>query len=414
VKGIRACRGLAVKHQVTPRAAVPRLAFGGLVAAAICGLAGCVGAGPAGGPAPTASGPGGGLSETATGGARVDGARLRQQIDSPIKLPYTPYCEMAREVVAASYERRQDAWRRWHDESEGFVAGCMKEAGFDYFPVEYDPTAPKEVAREAYPQGDVLDIPGLPGTLAETQRVGYGVVSAGEYSGGDEFSEPASDRNSEYFESLSASARRQYHLALYGVDPDSDQVLNPDNCGDKAIALYPMPASDGAPSLDTLDIMQRVMGGGQYTVDITTGDWTVDKEAEVWELWGSPAYKELSAEYTDCVRRADASGAVALWLGGEEVTIGPAGMLALAVATAADGSVADAWGASQLPEEQASLVGSQAERDVAVLDFKCREETDYANRYAEAVYRVQADYIAAHRAEVEKLEAAMMEYLARG
>ncbi|MDR3359081.1 MAG: hypothetical protein LBO20_00165 [Bifidobacteriaceae bacterium] len=345
--------------------------------------------------------------------------KLRQQTDSPVPLPYAPYFEAARTVVATAQERGATALRQWYEDSEGFVAACMKEAGFDYFPREYDLDQARQEAETAIPQGDMLDIPYLPSEPEEVERVGYGVITTNEYTGADQFA-ATPDQNSEYFAALSDAAQREYMLALYGYPEPrgegSGPPLNPDNCADRAADRFPAPASEDISFLTTLDMMRGVMGGGQYTLDLETGQTTVDRAAEEWELWGSPDYQELSGEYTRCVESGDPSGAVVRWLGGEGATADPMAMLALAVATAPDGSVATPDGATGLdrPEEHSALVGSQAERDVALLDFKCRGETDYVARYAAAVAGVQARYIAEHQAEVDKLEAAMKDYLSAG
>ena len=340
---------------------------------------------------------------------------LRRTIDSPIELPYASYYQAARAVLVASYERQEEVWRSWNDGSEALIAACMKQEGFEYFPVEYSPTTAEEIAERVYPQGDTLDIPWLPQSLTEVDSSGYGVASVAVYTGADEFADPVDDQNSEYFASLSGSAQQAYELALTGRS-GSGELVNPSNCSDRADQEFPAPQAEDLSFLDTLDQMDSVMGGGQYTVDVTSGEWVVEKQAEEWELWGSPDYKQLLADYTGCLQEIDDTGAVDRWLGGQDANIGPTEMLALAVATAADCSVAVSGGlvGDDTPEEQRSLVGSQAERDVAVLDFKCRQETDFVNRYAQAISSVQARYIAEHRDAVDQLDADIREYLGRG
>jgi hypothetical protein len=53
--------------------------------------------------------------------------------------------------------------------------------------------------------------------------------------------------------------------------------------------------------------------------------------------------------------------------------------------------------------DQKALVGSPPEVAVAAADFRCRQQTDYLNRYVAIVVDLENQYIAAHREELDQL-----------
>jgi hypothetical protein len=83
----------------------------------------------------------------------------------------------------------------------------------------------------------------------------------------------------------------------------------------------------------------------------------------------------------------------------------------LAMRTAPDGDVAvigEALGAEidKLPQEQRTLLGSEAEAQVALADFDCRAATDYVARYTEAQRRLEERFVADHKSDLDALQAA--------
>jgi hypothetical protein len=343
--------------------------------------------------------------------------KAREQIESPVELPYSKYFDAARSVMAASVERQATANRLYQDQYEEVVAACMKEAGFQYVPRPFESDDGEEYARDVYPQGNTLDVPWLPETLEETERVGYGVISAGEYIGDDQFESPISDKNIAYAESLSASGRRAYNLALYGYEEDFHQIDDPDNCTARASARVAVPEPEELLFLDTLDSMWAVMGGPDVAFDFETREVVVDDGGAEGTLWANHDYQRLMAEYGSCLAELDQRGLIGDWFGATDFSAQPMGMFSLAAATSREGSVFvydGVVGTEAIPEDQRSLVGSQVERDIAVLDFKCRQETDYVDRYTQIIYELQESYIAEHQADVGKLEAAIEQYLSGG
>jgi hypothetical protein len=84
---------------------------------------------------------------------------------------------------------------------------------------------------------------------------------------------------------------------------------------------------------------------------------------------------------------------------------GPKGAFALAVATGADGVAADpGTPVERRDRDQESLVGSAPEIAIAVADFDCRAATDYVARLSAVQTERELEFVADHRAELDRLE----------
>jgi hypothetical protein len=118
-------------------------------------------------------------------------------------------------------------------------------------------------------------------------------------------------------------------------------------------------------------------------------------------VYADPRVAALNAEYSECVAElGDESWDTAL-------VVDPISMMDVALTTAPDGSRFD-WAAAgdsadsqAVPVEQHSLVGSQLEIDIAVADFKCRQQTDYVHRFAAILASVESEYLQQHGVELD-------------
>jgi hypothetical protein len=358
----------------------------------------------------------------ASGGADLPQARM--ETPSPVELPFTRYYETARQVIRAAEESSAQASNRAYRLEEEAVAACMKEAGFDYVPHE-PPDEPQDSDDEDtgllggyFLQGDVLSIPVLPDSLDEARRVGYGVLSIAEARGTDQFDAGVDTTgNEEYYESLSDAAKRAYDLALSGLARDDDPAEAtqvPGSCTEVAAADFPAPQPPALSVLDPLDGMRRVVLGPGFSIDMEAGTVTRVTEGSEDSVELRPEVLELEGEYAACLKNGEQGDVFAESLQAAD-TATPESAYSLAVSTAPDGSVLQAgviYDDNEVPDDQDSLVGSQAERDVAVADFLCREETDYVDRYAKALKAAEEEYLAAHQAEFDAMEAAMERFLA--
>jgi hypothetical protein len=342
----------------------------------------------------------------------VSGTELPTASDttaSPVELPFAPYFDGARAAwLAANVGTDTDTSRaEWFDQVEAFTAECMAKAGFDYKAVPYQAPEPTE-EDNPYVDRSALDIQSLPGALEEVERVGYG-VDPPAYRVSQADLEGWYDPNADYVDSLSESGRDAYNNALNGIDPETYETVNPDNCMSLAYDKYPEPDTSG-PDLSFLepaDGMDRLFevvidwGSGMIAVDPSNPD----------ALISDPALLALNKEYGDCAL----SNEYAEYLYPGQIE--PSALVGITRITAADGSVRDvspgaSYDPDTLPEDQRFLVGSLAERDIAVVDFKCRQQTDYVNRYAKAVAAAQTKYLSEHQAEVDKMMAQIEDFLA--
>ncbi|MDR2373697.1 MAG: hypothetical protein LBD77_06305, partial [Bifidobacteriaceae bacterium] len=129
----------------------------------------------------------------------------------------------------------------------------------------------------------------------------------------------------------------------------------------------------------------------------------------------------LNAEWRACFERdfslagptVPADGSVAVGDPSDRLASesdGPTGAWDLAIYTDADGAYSDA-AVGEAPPEYSSLTGSPREVAIAVADFKCRVETDYVDRFLGIEREAQEEFVAAHKAELDKMAAALEAYV---
>jgi hypothetical protein len=334
-------------------------------------------------------------------------------ISSPVELPFYRYFEAADaayEVVSdsPSAQERMAA----HVEFEESVAECMKQRGFTYYPI---PPEPFPELEEEYSKHKDLLIPWLPDSLAEVERVGYGIDPPEEYP--VPYAEqnqnaaliPEAVKNEEYRNGLSEFAQEEYDLALLGrsydyvegtaVDPEAEA----NSCTGRALAARP-PAVTADTESAWWKITEPLDGiSGAMKLSYTSNEQGVPETIMgPYAMERDPRFAELEAEYAECVK-ANAEG----WDASR--VIGITTPESIAMTTAPDGSQLEwppegkVFDASDYPPEYLYLVGSQIERDIAVVDFKCRQETDYVARYAQLVYDAQARYVKDNQAAFDRM-----------
>jgi hypothetical protein len=97
----------------------------------------------------------------------------------------------------------------WEVKQEEFIAACMKQAGFIYYPREVKPLAAGESSTGLTPAGRRLWVPWLPDDLVDAERYGYSYSKPIEVIGNTPVADPSvRDPNEEYVASLSAPARK--------------------------------------------------------------------------------------------------------------------------------------------------------------------------------------------------------------
>jgi hypothetical protein len=358
-------------------------ALAGLAALAL--IAGCTGDGR------KAAGPEGGAGGAAGAPAAPDdGVRwARFTTDTPPGMPLEPYFEALRHERDVLGPATEAAQAQRENDMEDYVAQCMADQGFKYYPRESGGPAGSAAQLEtmeadADPLRDPMGVPELPQTRDEVERQGYGrwVEYADLVNEGAEA--PEEDPNQAYYDAMSKSEKEAYELALNNMVPldaeswmpaTDDGLDQSDSCRDRAAREYPDPGLE-KPLTDYVnqDLVYGVMA------DVT---WSVDKD---------PRTLALNGEWNTCMAE---HGYVLEY--GED---GPREAFQTARITDPDGNVAprdpEKW--RDLPPEQNALLQSEPEIAIALADFDCREQTDYMNRRI-AIHRALEEQVLADNRE---------------
>jgi hypothetical protein len=366
----------------------------------VCGAATACTAGATHSESTAASDPG---TAVATGPASADAPpQAHDSIVSPVELPFAAYFQAGNTVAQAVVRSDEGPRSEWHDNSDAFIAACMKEAGFEYFPTPYTPPEPLTEETQPFPAHDTLPIPWLPASLEETMRVGYG-VGAG-VALGVAVNDPAIDGglnpNDEYANSLSAEARKAYNFAFNGLNAETLTYDNPDSCVNRAWQKYPEPQGHNYDFAEVLEPMKDLAGAGTWIMDPEAG--TVTHQGGNPTIFDDPQMSALLQEFGQCVAEQGLPPA-----GTGPLSPGPEALFWLAIETGADGSVLaeeTMWTlpTESIPEDQKSLIGSAPEHDIAVADFRCRTQTDYVDRYLAILLRLESHFVATHQAELDE------------
>ncbi|MDR2930853.1 MAG: hypothetical protein LBV06_08140 [Propionibacteriaceae bacterium] len=238
-----------------------------------------------------------------------------------------------------------------------------------------------------------LPIPMLSNDRDEVVRVGYGVMPTPEEQ--DFENGEVEDPNVTYTQTLSPEEFAAYQKARFG-DPDDPAGTSGNSCSGRALAQYPErpePDRQGRFEVEFGDLVYAARFNGREVF-----------HAEVED----PRVLRLDAEWGACMAKKG------FGFEGLDSMHGPELAFFQAERTHPDGVVGPVhqefiWTA-EIPVEEKSLLGTESERTVAVADFDCRVETDYMSRYAQIQIALDNEFIAKHRAELDRLVAAAQEW----
>jgi hypothetical protein len=337
-------------------------------------------------------------------------------------LPLDHYGDLANQADQTMSDIANQDGGVWEVKQEEFIASCMKDTGFAYYPRDVKPPARSDGSSGSGAEpGRRLWVPQLPEELADVERHGYGHSKPAEVIDNAAAAEQArqGDRNEEYVASLSESAQRQYKVALmgealaeYDLLADFDSVPLPDlgGCMGGAAEAHPYPlmkAMDESPTTLYSDLLDRLNEEGwPYTVGYL-GRTELEALDTAWRECFQADFPPLLVE--------PAPGVVGVEEGPVEPSEqeGPASAWGLAFHTNADGEYWDGDGQDP-PVEYLSLTGAPREVAIAVADFKCREQTDYVDRFLAIQRDAQEEFIAANKAELDEMAAALEAYINGG
>jgi len=298
------------------------------------------------------------------------------------ELPFDGYADAIGTLYAEQAAAAID--RTTFEARESYLARCMKAEGFEYTPEEYEPP---DDAIAPFWTASVLVVPALPEDRSEVARVGYGTDDVDAQEAG-RLAESALGPNVTYLESLGPAAQEAYMEALSGAHGMGDADARPEeSCSARAEASAPHDAVDVLTGFSSLlgamaDVVQR-------------------------GLYDDPRTVAVNDEWYRCM--AEAGHDVRPPEGRRSPAPGPSDAYQAAVMTAPDGRRDWAqveMAGDEIPVDQKYLVGSEAERAIALADHDCRASTRYVDRLLEVLVSLEEDFVQQHAAELARLEAA--------
>lgn len=251
--------------------------------------------------------------------------------------------------VAAELAEREDA-----------VAACMADEGFEYTPVVMVPGS-----------FEASDGP-LRGTREFAERYGYGLWQNPEIEPGQFTYMLDESANNAYRASLTPEAQAAYDVALMGHGTD---------LGDGTTSY------DGRGCTELTEVRESAEAEYLRGVQAEVSDY-------LQSLWDGhdPALAEIDAAWASCMRDA----------GYDDGSPQAAERRLLDEMLAVFDAAPDAPVAADTIE-----AGAAAERRVALADQDCRDATDWTARRRAVEHELQKEYLAAHRADLDALVAAL-------
>jgi hypothetical protein len=324
-------------------------------------------------------------------------------------MPLTPYFDAIRREQEF-LDSGEDLRAKWVDQVEAYVAQCMAEAGFEYYPTPLLTKDNMSAIQLAWrEQGLLTDprlpVPALPDDRQDVASGGYGRWLGVHVNDIIEADPSAyANPNLDYLSSLSAEGEAQYLAALgEGYHHSRGDFLvqtwtlnhGGSGCTVEAIRQIPEPGADYVPAIDAFE---HLVFGGMLDVQYKTDQ--------------DPATLSLNREWQQCMNDAGVDVREEILTGdggGTSVESGPVSAFRLAVQTGADGQAADRsrYLDETLPKDQRSLIGSGPELAIALADFDCRGQTGYMSRLI-AIHRgLEQDFLDQNRSALDQMAAAI-------
>lgn len=198
-------------------------------------------------------------------------------------LPFAPYTYTISHFTAEDYSADEDASKTRWVEIQGFLAECMHERGFTYYPV---PWTTLEASSGFFSDGAQLILPRLPDSRAEAARIGYGVMPPQQLELWDSFEQ---EQNSSYRDSLSPQARDQYDFALHRDPVSTAGTQSEPACGQLAVERYP-------------SVTREPSAKEQFVrtfIDLYQAMNTLDYQ----DIYSNPRLRTLNAEWAGCMNK---------------------------------------------------------------------------------------------------------------
>jgi hypothetical protein len=292
------------------------------------------------------------------------------------------------------------------DRAQEAVAQCMKDSGFEYYPVPYQGSRFKEAPSGFSPA--TMPIPSLSPDRETVARWGYGVQAAPEPNQGDPFrgQDPgvaeADKKNQDYRDSLSREGRDAYDRKLRGfteadvVDPtDLAPTPDPDTCA--RVPGEPMEASD--PRADLLLAYSGVLLGLR---EVTATDVPMDpRSLALHEEWNTCMVDKGFDTAPEITETKPGSADIDTGVTTTEIR-----------SETGYGDQASPLNAAKLaqtldPAGGGLLVADPAQIRIALADFDCRAATDYLRRITDLQIELEQAFVDKHRRQLDEMTTAM-------
>lgn len=293
------------------------------------------------------------------------------------------------EIFASAYgadlspEEQQAKYTEDEREREDLVAQCMTEEGFEYTPN-------LQTASMDFSSGEEYDFD----SREWVAQYGYGMVN---YPGKEEMQNGDMgeyvDANADYVASLSESEQQAFNEALYGAAPDPED----------------MPLEGEAMEYDwTTAGCYGWAENERGVVDPMASDEhkpLMDAMNEFYEgSMNSPELADIDAAWASCMtdagrpgfdKQGDAQNSIS-----EEMNSFYEDM---PMPTIEEG--AGDMAAPPMPDEAAMTALGEKEIELALIDFDCRESTDYQEKSNEVRFAQEQQFVDDHQAEIDALKA---------
>jgi len=298
-------------------------------------------------------------------------------VPPPPMAEYAPYFDGPQPTA-----EEQAAVTDWYTQLQDSIASCMATRGFRYEPLPANSVGAGVIGRGGFLL--VVPVPFLDEDRMVVEKNGYGVEGTPEQEA--QASGLMDDPNETYRESLSPAEADAYSIALNG---DYHVPTTEGSCSREAMDAFPKPTeySDrGSVFLiehgAVIQSATSVLGRGFFT------DSRVMEMNQQWE--GCMSSKGYVFD------EASGSGT------------GPQAAMYLAMRTRPDGSVGPVPSPNtpsvSIPAQESSLLGTESERVVALVDYDCRMSMDYLDQLVAIRVQMDNDFIATNYDALQRLK----------
>ncbi|WP_459643842.1 hypothetical protein [Kineococcus sp. NUM-3379] len=267
-------------------------------------------------------------------------------------------------------EEREKQLAERVERSEGIVAQCMKEQGFEY--------TPNTTATEGGDSSEAWDLD----SRKWVSQYGYGVVEQPGQAEAETGSAAEEDPNAAYVASLPESEQAAYREALAGPEPTEEEQAA-------------LESGEGEWNWEDAGCSGKAAheSMGEFPLESDEYEGLNDAITKFFEdqaTW--PELAELDASWSTCMAEAGHPGFTAQQDAQMSVWN-------------EQGELQGADGPDGEPDPAALEALGKKEVELALADLDCRQRTDYKSKFEDVSFEKQQQFVDDHRTELEALKA---------